>query len=33
MPSQFGDADSWQARYRGNVPTDEAARKAFLNDR
>jgi LmbE family N-acetylglucosaminyl deacetylase len=32
MPSQFGDADSWQARYRTNVPTDEAARKAFLLD-
>ena len=32
MPSQFGDADSWQARYRANVPTDEAARQAFLLD-
>jgi LmbE family N-acetylglucosaminyl deacetylase len=32
MPSQFGDADSWQARYRANVPTDEAGRKAFLLD-
>lgn len=30
MPSQFGDADSWQARYRPNVPADEAARKAVL---
>ena len=30
MPSQFGDADSWQARTRPNVPKDEAARKAFL---
>jgi LmbE family N-acetylglucosaminyl deacetylase len=30
MPSQFGDADSWQARYRPNVPTDDAARKAYL---
>ena len=20
MPSQFADADSWQARYRGNAP-------------
>ena len=30
MPSQFADADSWQARYRANVPTDEAGRKAFL---
>jgi LmbE family N-acetylglucosaminyl deacetylase len=32
LPSQFGDADSWQARYGRNVPTDEAARKAFLID-
>jgi LmbE family N-acetylglucosaminyl deacetylase len=32
MPSQFGDADSWQARYRDNVPADEAGRKAFLLD-
>jgi N-acetylglucosamine malate deacetylase 1 len=32
MPSQFGDVDSWQARYRANVPTDEAGRKAFLLD-
>jgi LmbE family N-acetylglucosaminyl deacetylase len=30
LPSQFGDADSWQARYGRNVPTDEAGRKAFL---
>lgn len=30
LPSQFGDADSWQARYGRNVPTDEAARKAYL---
>ena len=30
MPSQFGDADSWQARTRPNVPSDEAGRKAFL---
>lgn len=30
LPSQFGDADSWQARYRANVPKEEAARKAFL---
>ncbi|HJU44979.1 MAG TPA: PIG-L family deacetylase [Vicinamibacterales bacterium] len=30
MPSQFGDADSWQARTRPNVPKDEAGRKAFL---
>ena len=32
LPSQFGDADSWQARTRPNVPTDEAGRKAFLID-
>ena len=32
LPSQFGDADSWQARTRSNVPADEAGRKAFLND-
>ena len=32
MPSQFGDADSWQARTRLNVPADEAGRKAFLID-
>jgi len=32
MPSQFGDADSWQARYRDNVPADDAGRKAFLLD-
>jgi LmbE family N-acetylglucosaminyl deacetylase len=30
LPSQFGDADSWQARYGRNVPTDDAARKAYL---
>ncbi|HYT69435.1 MAG TPA: PIG-L family deacetylase [Vicinamibacterales bacterium] len=30
MPSQFADADSWQARYRGNAPTDAAARAAFI---
>ncbi len=30
LPSQFGDADSWQARYGRNVPTEEAARKAYL---
>jgi hypothetical protein len=29
MPSQFADADSWQARYRGNAPADPAgARRA-----
>jgi LmbE family N-acetylglucosaminyl deacetylase len=32
LPSQFGDADSWQARYGRNVPTDEAGRKAYLLD-
>jgi LmbE family N-acetylglucosaminyl deacetylase len=32
LPSQFADADSWQARYRANVPADEAGRKAFLMD-
>lgn len=32
LPSQFGDADSWQARTRPNVPADEAGRKAFLID-
>jgi LmbE family N-acetylglucosaminyl deacetylase len=32
LPSQFGDADSWQARYGRNVPTDDAGRKAFLLD-
>jgi N-acetylglucosamine malate deacetylase 1 len=30
LPSQFGDADSWQARYRPNIPTDDAGRKAAL---
>jgi LmbE family N-acetylglucosaminyl deacetylase len=30
MPSQFGDVDSWQARTRPNIPTDEAGRKAAL---
>lgn len=30
MPSQFGDADSWQARTRPDVPSGEAERKAFL---
>jgi LmbE family N-acetylglucosaminyl deacetylase len=32
LPSQFGDADSWQARYGRNVPTDDAGRKAYLLD-
>lgn len=30
MPSQFGDAGSWQARTRPNVPTADGARQAFL---
>ena len=30
MPSQFADADSWQARYRGNAPADPAARAAMI---
>ena len=30
MPSQFGDADSWQARTRPNIPADEAGRKTAL---
>ncbi len=32
MPSQFGDADSWQGRTRPNVPKGEAERKAYLID-
>jgi LmbE family N-acetylglucosaminyl deacetylase len=32
LPSQFGDADSWQARYGRDVPPDEAGRKAYLLD-
>lgn len=32
MPSQFGDADSWQARTRPNIPADEAGRKAVLGE-
>ena len=32
MPSQFGDADSWQGRTRPNVPKDEAERKKYLVD-
>jgi LmbE family N-acetylglucosaminyl deacetylase len=32
MPSQFADADSWQARYRGNAPADPAARAAMILD-
>jgi LmbE family N-acetylglucosaminyl deacetylase len=30
MPSQFGDADSWQARTRPNIPANEQARRAAL---
>ena len=30
MPSQFGDAGSWQARTRPNVPPGEQERRAFL---
>jgi LmbE family N-acetylglucosaminyl deacetylase len=30
MPSQFADADSWQARYRTDIPRDEAGRKAAI---
>jgi LmbE family N-acetylglucosaminyl deacetylase len=30
MPSQFADADSWQARYRGNAPADPVARAAQI---
>ena len=33
MPSQFADADSWQARYLPGVPKEEKARAAFLLDR
>jgi N-acetylglucosamine malate deacetylase 1 len=32
MPSQFGDADSWQARTRPDVPKTEPARSQFLLD-
>ncbi len=32
ITSQFADADSWQARYGRNVPTEDVARKAYLND-
>ena len=32
MPSQFADADSWQARYRGNAPADPVARAAQILD-
>ena len=30
MPSQFGDADSWQARTLPNVPAGERERQAYL---
>lgn len=30
MPSQFGDAQSWQAATRSDVPQDDAERKAYL---
>lgn len=30
MPSQFADADSWQARYRADVPNDPATRAAYI---
>ena len=30
MPSQFGDADSWQARTRPGVPAGDQERRAFL---
>ena len=30
MPSQFGDADSWQGRTRPGVPAGDQARQAFL---
>lgn len=32
MPSQFGDADSWQGRTLPNVPKGERERKAYLLD-
>ena len=30
MPSQFGDADSWQGRTLPNMPADDAGRKAHI---
>lgn len=33
MPSQFGDADSWQGRTVPGVPADAAERRAFLLER
>ncbi|MPZ19884.1 MAG: PIG-L family deacetylase [Luteitalea sp.] len=32
MPSQFGDADSWQARTQPDAPDDDQGRRAFLLD-
>jgi N-acetylglucosamine malate deacetylase 1 len=32
MPSQFGDADSWQGRTRPGVPAGDEARAAYLLD-
>ncbi|MEJ2504362.1 MAG: PIG-L family deacetylase [Gemmatimonadota bacterium] len=32
MPSQFGDADSWQGRTRPNVPSGDEERAAYLLD-
>lgn len=32
MPSQFADADSWQARYRKDVPEDPEARQRYIAD-
>lgn len=32
MPSQFGDADSWQARTRPDVPSGDEERAAYLLD-
>lgn len=33
MPSQFADADSWQARYTPNVPSDDASRADYILNR
>jgi LmbE family N-acetylglucosaminyl deacetylase len=32
MPSQFADADSWQARYQPNVPDDPIERREYILD-
>jgi hypothetical protein len=32
MPSQFGDADSWQGRTLANVPKGDRERAAYLLD-